>query len=159
QRELGAKPSPETEALHRAIRDRAPRQEAVEPPPSAKPSIAVLPFANLSGEPAQQQFSDGVTNDLVADLARFSGLLVKGGRGIAVDVRQAVRELGARYVLEGSVQRDGARLRVNAQLIDGATAAHLWAKRFDLEAASLFAAQDAVVEAIVAELAVKLDLV
>ncbi len=136
-----------------------PRQETAEAASVSKPSIAVLPFANLSGDPAQQQFADGVTNDLIADLSRFSGLLVKGGRGIAGDVRQAARELGARYVLEGSLQRDGARLRVNAQLIDGATAAHLWAERFDLEAASLFAAQDAVVEAIVAELAVKLDLV
>jgi len=168
QRELGARPSPDTEALHRAIRDRAdafspapspPRQEAAEAASVSKPSIAVLPFANLSGDPVQQQFADGVTNDLVAELSRFSGLLVKGGRGIGVDVRQAARELGVRYVLEGSVQRDGARLRVNAQLIDGATAAHLWVKRFDLEAASLFAAQDAVVEPIVAELAVKLDLV
>ncbi len=170
QRELSARPSPETEALHRAIRDRAgavspapsplpPRPETAEAAPVSKPSIAVLPFANLSGDPAQQQVADGVTNDLVADLARFSGLLVKGGRGIIGDVRQAARELDVRYVLEGSVQRDGARLRVNAQLVDGATAAHLWAKRFDLEAASLFAAQDAVVEAIVAELAVKLDLV
>jgi TolB-like protein len=173
QRDLAAKPSPETEALHRTIRDHpstlgAPRagqstnstrQEIPETAPAAKPSVAVLPFANLSGDPGQQQFSDGITSDLIADLSRFSSLLVKGGRGTAVDARQASQELGVRYVLEGSVQRDGGRLRINAQLIDAVTNAHLWAKRFDREATGLFAIQDEVVEAIVAELAVKLDLV
>ena len=172
-RELTAKPSPETEALHRMIRDRTsafapprpeqspitPRQEIPETAPASKPSIAVLPFANLSGDPGQQQFTDGIASDLIADLSRFSGLLVKGGRGRAVDVRQAGQELGVRYVLEGSVQRDGGRMRINAQLIDAVTNAHLWAKRFDREATSLFAIQDEVVEAIVTELAVKLDLV
>jgi len=179
QRELAAKPSPETEALHRDIRDHPgrfgpprPNQPPITPhqqippeetTPPAKPSIAVLPFANLSGDPEQQYFSDGITNDLITDLSRFSGLFVIAGnstfayRGEGVEIRQVSRELGVRYVLQGSVQRGSGRVRINTQLIDTATGAHLWAKRYDREAASLFAIQDELVEAIVTELAVKLD--
>jgi adenylate cyclase len=180
QRELAAKPSPETEALHRTIRDHpdtlatsrpnqppaASRQEVqvAEAAPASKPSIAILPFANLSGDPEQQYFSDGITNDLITDLSRFSGLFVIASnstftyRGDGVEVRQVSRELGVRYVVQGSVQRGGGRVRINAQIIDTATSTHLWAKRDDREAASLFAIQDELVEAIVTELAVKLDL-
>lgn len=169
QRELSAKPSPETETLHRTIRDHpdglrlersieTTASKVTEPTPGSKPSIAVLPFANLSGEPAHQQFCDGVSSDLIADLSRFSGLIVKSGRS-GTDARQASNELGVRYVLEGTVQHDGQRLRINAQLIDAITQVHLWAKRLDRQATSLFAIQDEVVETIVAELAVKLDLV
>lgn len=166
-RELSAKPSPETEALHRTIRDHPDMLVSMRPEKPApiteaasdsKPSIAVLPFANLSGEPTHQPFCDGVSSDLIADLSRFSGLIVKSGRSGA-DARQASHELDVRYVLEGTVQHDGSRLRLNAQLVDAATGAHLWAKRFDRQGTSLFAIQDEVVEAIVAELAVKLDLV
>ena len=181
QRELAARPSPETEALHRMIRDHpdtfasprpdqppaAPHQEVPvgETRPASKPSIAILPFTNLSGDPGQQYFSDGITNDLITDLSRFSGLFVIASnstfnyRGEGVEVRQVSRELGVRYVVQGSVQRGGGRVRINAQLIDTATSAHLWAKRYDREAPSLFEIQDELVEAIVTELAVKLDLV
>lgn len=180
-RELAAKPSRETEALHRTIRDHPgglaslrsnqapvmPRQEvpAGGMTPPSKPSIAVLPFTNLSGDPEQQYFSDGITTDLITDLSRFSGLFVIASnssfayRGNAIEIRQVSRELGVRYILQGSVQRGGGRVRINAQLIDVTTNAHLWAKRYDREAASLFAIQDELVEAIVTELAVKLDLV
>ncbi len=181
QRELAAKPSPETEALHRMIRDHpatlasprydrpgvTPRREipAGEETPLSKPSIAVLPFTNLSGDPEQQYFSDGITNDLITDLSRFSGLFVIASnssftyRGETVEIRQVSRELGVRYVVQGSVQRGSGRVRINAQLIDAATSAHLWAKRYDREATSLFEIQDELVEAIVTELALKLDLV
>jgi TolB-like protein/DNA-binding SARP family transcriptional activator/predicted Zn-dependent protease len=180
RRELTAAPSPETETLHRMIRDdpgilaslrpnrspAAPRQEvpvgATQP---SKPSIAILPFTNLSGDPEQQYFSDGITNDLITDLSRFSGLFVIASnstftyRGEGVEVRQVSRDLGIRYVVQGSIQRGGGRVRINAQLIDTTTGAHLWGKRYDREAASLFAIQDELVAAIVTELAVKLDLV
>jgi DNA-binding SARP family transcriptional activator len=170
--ELATQPSPETEALHQKIRDRtgapaaqperssdAVRHESAEAAPASKPSIGVLPFANLSGEADQQQLTDGITNDLIADLSRFSSLLVKRARRRNVEAREAGQELGVQYLLEGSVQRDRQHLRINAQLIDAATEAHLWAKRFDREATGLFAIQDEVVETIVAELAAKLDLV
>jgi TolB-like protein/glucose/arabinose dehydrogenase/Flp pilus assembly protein TadD len=130
-----------------------------------KLSIAVLPFDNLSGDPEQQYFSDGITNDLITDLSRFSGLIVIASnstftyRGEGVEARQVSSELGIRYVVQGSIQRSGGRVRINAQLIDATTSAHLWGKRYDREAASLFAIQDELVEAIVTELAVKLDLV
>jgi TolB-like protein/DNA-binding SARP family transcriptional activator len=179
RRELTAAPSPETEALHRMIRDdpgslgslqsRSPVAPPLESPvgattPPSRPSIAILPFTNLSGDPEQQYFSDGITNDLITDLSRFSGLLVIASnstftyRGEGVEVRQVSRELGIRYVVQGSIQRGGGRVRINAQLIDATTSAHLWGKRYDREAASLFAIQDELVEAIVTELAVKLDL-
>jgi TolB-like protein/DNA-binding SARP family transcriptional activator len=181
RRELTATPSPETEALHRMIRDdpgtlasfqpnqspAAPRQEipfGTTTPPS-KPSIAILPFTNLSEDTQQQYFSDGITNDLITDLSRFNGLFVIASnstftyRGEGVDAHQVSRELGIRYVVQGSIQRGGGRVRINAQLIDTTTNAHLWGKRYDREAASLFAIQDELVEAIVTELAVKLDLV
>ena len=181
RRELTAAPSPETEALHRMIRgdpgalaslrpNRSPASPRQEAPagatiPPAKPSIAILPFTNLSGDPEQQYFSDGITNDLITDLSRFSGLIVIASnstftyRGEGVEARQVSSELGIRYVVQGSIQRSGGRVRINAQLIDATTSAHLWGKRYDREAASLFAIQDELVEAIVTELAVKLDLV
>ena len=127
--------------------------------------MPILPFTNLSGDPEQQYFSDGITNDLITDLSRFSGLFVIAAnstfayRGEGVEIRQVSRELGVRYVVQGSIQRGSGRVRINAQLIDAATSMHLWAKRYDREAASLFAIQDELVEAIVTELAVKLDLV
>lgn len=180
RRELTTAPSPETEALHRMIRDDpgtlaslrpnrsppAPHQDGpVGAMPPSKPSIAILPFTNLSGDPEQQYFSDGITNDLITDLSRFSGLIVIASnstftyRGEGVEARQVSSELGIRYVVQGSIQRSGGRVRINAQLIDATTSAHLWGKRYDREAASLFAIQDELVEAIVTELAVKLDLV
>ena len=124
-----------------------------------RPSIAVLPFANLGGDPQQEYFSDGMSEDIITELSRFSELLViarnstfryKGG---AMDVRRVGRELGARYVLEGSIRRAGDRIRITAQLIDAATGGHLWAERYDRELKDVFAVQDEVARAIVAILA------
>ena len=111
----------------------------------------VLPFANLSGDPEQDYFVDGVTESLTTDLSRISGSFVIGRhtaftyKGKAVDLKQIGRELNVRYVLEGSVQRGGNRLRVNVQLIDAETGNHLWAERFDKPVADLFDMQDEIV--------------
>jgi TolB-like protein/DNA-binding winged helix-turn-helix (wHTH) protein len=114
-------------------------------------SIVVLPFANLSGDPEQDYFVDGVTESLTTDLSRISGSFVIGRhtaftyKGKAVDLKQLGRELNVRYVLEGSVQRGGDRLRVNVQLVDAETGAHLWADRFDKPLSDLFDMQDEIV--------------
>jgi TolB-like protein/class 3 adenylate cyclase len=114
-------------------------------------SIAVLPFANIGGDPEQDYFVDGVTESLTTDLSRISGSFVIARnsafsyKGKAIDVRQVGRELNVRYVLEGSVQRSGNRLRVNVQLIDAETGNHLWAERFDKPVADLFDMQDEIV--------------
>jgi TolB-like protein/Flp pilus assembly protein TadD len=114
-------------------------------------SIVVLPFANLGGDPEQEYFVDGVTESLTTDLSRISGSFVIGRstaytyKGRHVDLRQIGRELNVRYILEGSVQRSGSRLRANVQLIDAVTGAHLWAERFDSLAADLFEMQDEIV--------------
>jgi TolB-like protein len=114
-------------------------------------SIVVLPFANLSGDPEQDYFVDGVTESLTTDLSRIRGSLVIGRhtaftyKGKAVHLKQIGRELNVRYVLEGSVQRSGKRLRVNVQLIDAETANHLWAERFDKPVSDLFDMQDEIV--------------
>ncbi len=114
-------------------------------------SIVVLPFANIGGEPEQDYFVDGVTESLTTDLSRISGSFVIGHntaftyKGKAVDLKQIGRELGVRYVLEGSMQRGGNRLRVNVQLIDAETGNHLWAERFDKPLADLFDMQDEIV--------------
>src|SRR5262249_19395825 len=120
-----------------------------------KPSIAVLPFANLSRDPQQDYFSDGITEDITTELSRFSELMVIGRnsafqyKGKAVDLRQVGRELGARYLLEGSVRRTGDRIRITAQLVDGATGAHRWAERYDRELVDVVAVQDEVARTIV----------
>jgi adenylate cyclase len=124
-----------------------------------RPSVAVLPFANLSGDPQQDYFSDGITEDITTELSRFSELSVIARnsafqyKGKAVDVRQVGRELGARYILEGSVRRSDDRIRIAAQLIDALTGTHRWAERYDRELCGAFAIQDEVVRAIVATLA------
>ena len=121
---------------------------AAEPP---RLSIVVLPFANLGGDPEQEYFADGVTDSLTTDLSRIRGAFVIGRstaftyRGKAGDVRQIGRELNVRYVLEGSVQRGGKRLRVNVQLLEAETASHIWAERFDKPVADLFDMQDEIV--------------
>jgi adenylate cyclase len=125
-------------------------------PEDASPSLAhlsvvVLPFTNLSGDPAQDYFADGVSENLTTDLAHISKSFVIARntaftfKGKNVDAKEVGKELGVRYVLEGSVQRDGARVRVNAQLIDAETGAHLWADRFDEDVADLFKLQDQIV--------------
>jgi len=124
-----------------------------------RPSIAVLPFSNLSGDPQQDYLSDGITEDITTELSRFSELMVIGRnsafqyKGKAVDLRQVGRELDARYLLEGSVRRSGDRIRITAQLVDAMTGAHRWAERYDRELHDVFAVQDEVVRAIVAILA------
>ena len=111
----------------------------------------LLPFANIGGDPEQEYFADGVTESLTTDLSRISGSLVIGRntaftyKGKHVDLKRVGRELNVRYILEGSVQRGGNRLRVNVQLIDAETGNHLWAERFDKPVADLFDMQDEIV--------------
>ncbi len=127
----------------------APRTSA---PAEAKHlSIVVLPFTNLSGDPAQDYFADGVTENLTTDLSRIRNSFVIARntaftyKGKNIDAKEIGRELGVRYVLEGSVQRDQNRVRVNAQLVDAETGAHLWAERFEEDVADLFKLQDQIV--------------
>lgn len=145
---------------------------AVVPPPSPeqgsmlalpdKPSIAVLPFTNMSGDAEQEYFSDGITEDLITDLSKLSGLLVIARnsvftyKGKAVDVGEVSRKLGVRYVVEGSVRRAGNRVRINAQLVDATTGGHLWAERYDRELQDIFALQDEVTQKIVFALKITL---
>jgi adenylate cyclase len=127
-----------------------------------RPSIAVLPFDNMSGDPAQDYFADGITEDLTTDLSRISGLFVVARnssfsyKGRSVDVRTVAEELGVRYVVEGSVRRAGDQIRINAQLIDAVNGGHLWAERFDGTMASVFELQDHVNRRIVNALEIKL---
>jgi adenylate cyclase len=126
----------------------APAPERPAPP---RLSVVVLPFANIGGEQDQEHFVDGVTESLTTDLSRIRGSFVIGRntaftyKGKAVDLKQIGRELNVRYVLEGSVQRGGGRMRVNVQLIDAETGSHLWAERFDKPLADLFDMQDEIV--------------
>jgi adenylate cyclase len=130
--------------------------------PPDRPSVAVLPFANLSGDPEQEYFSDGITEDLITDLSKISGLFVIARnsvfayKGRAVKVPDVCRELGVRHVLEGSVRKAGSRVRVTAQLIDGSTGGHIWAERYDRELADVFAVQDDLTREIVDALKVRL---
>ncbi len=126
-----------------------------------KPSIAVLPFDNMSGDPEQEYFSDGITEDIITELSRFpelfviarnSSFAVKGTaaiKGTAVDIRDAAKKLGVRYVVEGSVRKAGNRVRITAQLIDASLGGHIWADRYDRELEDIFEVQDDVVRAIV----------
>ncbi len=133
------------------------------PPLPAKPSIAVLPFANFSGDPAQTYFSDGITEDIITQLSRFRELFVIARyssflyRDRAVNVQQIGRELGVRYVLEGSVRRVGSRVRITAELDDAATGRQLWAQRYDRELVDIFAVQDEVTRSIVSALALRIE--
>ena len=117
-------------------------------PPLPRLSIVVLPFTNLGNDPDQEYFADGITDDLTTDLCRISGSFVISRntaftyKGKAADARQIGRELGVRYVLEGSIRRSGSQARVNAQLVDAETGAHLWADRFDRDTGDLFGLQN-----------------
>ena len=127
-----------------------------------KPSVAVLPFTNMSGDPDQEYFSDGITEDIITDLSKIGGLLVIARnssfayKGKSVDIRTIGRELGVRSVLEGSIRRAGNRVRITAQLIDAANGAHLWAERYDRDLTDIFEVQDEVTRHIVDALKVKL---
>jgi TolB-like protein/class 3 adenylate cyclase len=129
-----------------------------------KPSIAVLPFTNMSGDPEQEFFSDGITEDVTTALSHFSGLFVIARnssftyKGHAVDTRKVSSELGVRYVLEGSVRRSGNRIRINGQLIDAETANHIWAERFDGDLDDIFELQDEITRKIVGSIAPQIEL-
>jgi TolB-like protein/class 3 adenylate cyclase len=133
---------------------------APTPEKSAPPhlSIVVLPFANIGGGPEQDYFVDGVTESLTTDLSRINGSFVIGRhtafsyKGKAIDLKKIGRELGVRYALEGSILRSGERMRINAQLVDAETSAHIWADRFDKPVADLFATQDEIVAHLASQL-------
>ena len=128
-----------------------------------RPSIAVLPFANMSRDPEQSYFSDGLTEDLITDLSQVSGLFVIARNSVApyknkaVKIQEVGRELGVRYVLEGSVRKMGDRVRISAQLVDATTEGHIWAQRYDRDLNDLFTVQDEVRKKIVTALSVELS--
>ncbi len=152
-----------------SVQATAPVERAEEPAPtlgdtplSDKPSIAVLPFDNLSDDPQQEYFSDGMAEDLITDISKISGLFVVARnssfafKGQSVDVKTIAEQLGVKNILEGSVRKMGAKLRVNAQLIDAASGGHLWAERYDGDMEDIFEFQDDIREQIVAALQVSL---
>ena len=127
-----------------------------------KTSIAVLPFSNMSGDPEQEYFSDGITEDIITDLSKISSLHVVARnttftyKGRAVKVQQVAQELGVTFLLEGSVRKAGARIRVTGQLVDGRDGSHVWAERYDRELTDIFAIQDEIAHAIIEQLKLKL---
>jgi adenylate cyclase len=133
-----------------------PRDASAPLPLPDKPSIAVLPFQNMSGDPEQDYFADGIVEDIITALSHFKSLFVIARnssftyKGKNVDVKQVGRELGVRYVLEGSVRKSGGRVRITGQLVDATDGAHVWADRFDREIADIFALQDEVTQSVVA---------
>jgi adenylate cyclase len=133
-----------------------------EPCPIEKPSIAVLPFTNMSGDPEQEYFSDGITEDIITDLSKISGLFVVARnttftyKGKPVKVQQVSQDLRVGFVLEGSVRKADSRVRVTAQLIDGRDGGHLWADRYDRNLTDIFAIQDEITQTIVGQLKVRL---
>jgi TolB-like protein len=174
--QLGVTPERETEELARSIRasrreGAAKTQAAPSSAPESdtpalpeKPSIAVLPFQNLSADPEQEFFADGLTEDIITALSRVSGLWViaRGStftyKGRPTDLKQVARELGVRYVMEGSVRRAGGRLRVTAQLVDATTGRQVWAERYDRTLADLFDIQDEITRSVAAETQTQLQL-
>lgn len=138
------------------------RQRAPVAMPDNKPGIAVLPFTNMSGDPEQEYFSDGISEDIITDLSKVSGLMVVARnssfayKGQSPDIREVGRDLGVTSVLEGSIRRSGNKARITAQLIDATTGGHLWAERYDRDLTDIFAVQDDVTRQIVDVLKVKL---
>jgi adenylate cyclase len=149
-------------AWHFAGANRSPAIASAPPAEAAHLSIVVLPFTNLSGDPTQDYFADGITENLTTDLSRLSGSFVVARntafafKGKNVDARDIGKELGVRYVLEGSVQRDQNQVRVNAQLIDAKSGGHIWAERFDKPLANLFSMQDDIVASLASRLGAEL---
>ncbi|WP_341317869.1 winged helix-turn-helix domain-containing protein [Paraburkholderia sp. IMGN_8] len=135
----------------------ATSEEAVDQP-SKKPSLAILPFANLSNDTDQDFFADGLADEIITTLSKIPGLVVIARsssfayKGMSIDVRRIASELGARYIVDGSIRKSGDRIRVVAQLSDGVSGSHLWAERYDRELHDMFAVQDEVARKIVAEL-------
>lgn len=171
-RELEVEPEPETRKLFDDIRAQpgaegiAKTPDADEPvesaetlPLPAKPSIAVLPFDNLSGDIEQEYFADGIAEEIISTLSRFRWCFVIGRntafayKGATRDVKQVARELGVRYVLEGSVRKAGKRVRVSAELSDASTGQHIWAEHYDRELGDVFAMQDEISQAVIASVA------
>ena len=148
----------------RAFLVQLPQPSVAAAPPVLpdKPSIAVLPFDNLSGDPEQEYFSDGITEDIITALSRLRWFLVIARnstftyKGRSVDVKQVGRELGVRYVLEGSVRKAGNRVRITAQLVDTVSGAHHWAQKFDRELADIFELQDDITQSVTAAIEPKL---
>jgi adenylate cyclase len=140
----------------------APTNPSSSPSRTARASICVLPFANMSGDPEQEYFSDGISEDVITDLSKVSSLFVVARntsfthKGRNVDLQQLAQRLGITHVLEGSVRKAGGRVRITAQLIDGRTGGHLWAERYDRDLQDIFALQDEISEAIVAALKLRL---
>ncbi len=140
----------------------APRNTPEFPPLPDKPSIAIMPFVNMSNDPEQEYFSDGITEDITSDLSKISSLFVIARnsaftyKGKAVKVQDVSKELGVRYVLEGSVRRSDIQVRVTAQLVDATTGEHLWSERYDRPLTDIFALQDEIRQKIVFALKVKL---
>ena len=128
-----------------------------------KPSIAVLPFVNMSGDPEQEYFSDGITEDIITELSRFHGLCVIARnsafhyKGKSPKIQDMARELGVGYVVEGSVRKTGNRVRITAQLVDAATGNHIWAERYDRDLEDIFAVQDEVTRIVVSTVAGRID--
>ena len=144
-------------ALNQDTREpRVPAPLGGSPALPDKPSIAVLPFENMSGDPEQEYFGDGIAEDIITALSKLRGFFVIARnstfayKGKAPDIRQVARELGVRYVLEGSVRKSGERLRVTGQLIDAASGNHIWAERYDRPTSDIFALQDEITDSVVA---------
>jgi adenylate cyclase len=139
-----------------------PPTQALLPPPD-KPSIAVLPFQNIGGDPEQEVFADGRVEEIITALSKLRWFFVIARnssftyKGRAVDVKQVGRELGVRYVLEGSVRKGGNRLRITAQLVEAETGNHIWAERYDRDIGDIFAVQDEITEAVTIAVAPKID--
>src|SRR5437660_9425770 len=137
-----------------------PKDRKVETKPRV--SICVLPFANMSGEPEQEYFSDGISEDIITDLSKVSALWVAARntsftfKGKHVDAPQTARQLKVSHLLKGSVRTEGGRVRITAQLVDGATGGHVWAERYDRDLNDIFALQDEISQAIVAALKLRL---
>jgi adenylate cyclase len=163
--------SPQAQEVLRALGDILARQGANQSRPAkansvplgsatgpARVSICVLPFANMSGDPDQEHFSNGITEDIITELSRWRLLSVRSRSasfrysGVAVDMKQVARELNVRYIVEGSVRRVGERIRITAQLIDAETGSHIWGEKFDRDLAGVFSVQDQVVQTIVSTL-------
>jgi len=140
--------------VYRVQGEKPPAQLVTAPPLPDKPSIAVLSFANMSNDPEQEFFADGIAEDVITALSRYPSLFVIARnscftyKGRAVDVKQVGRELGVRYVLEGSLRKSGNRIRVTAQLVEAETGNHVWAERYDRDLANIFAVQDEITEAV-----------
>src|SRR5262249_7984684 len=146
----------------RALGSTTPAAGRIERAASERPSIAVLPFVNMSGDPEQEYFADGISEDIITGLSKLRWFFVIARnssfiyKGAAVDVKRAARELGVRYVLEGSVRKGGNRVRITAQLIDAATGNHVWADRYDGDLSDIFALQDEITHKVVADIEPKL---